>query len=94
MSAATAAAAKAEAPAKKPAKKPAAKAAKKAAKSDAKTLVIRQVKSSISTPQGHREVLKSLGLRRIRHSVERADSAAVRGMINKISYLVEVEEAQ
>ena len=76
------------------AKKPARKATKKAAKPAEKTLMITQVKSSICTPQGHREVLRSLGLRRIRHTVERADTPALRGMVNKISYLVEVEEAQ
>jgi large subunit ribosomal protein L30 len=57
-------------------------------------LTIRQVKSAISTPQSHREVLRGLGLRRINHSVKRVDSPAVRGMIHKISYLVEVEEAR
>ncbi len=57
-------------------------------------LVIKQIKSSISTPPLHREVLRGLGLRRINHSVKRADSPAVRGMIHKISYLVEVEEAR
>ena len=39
-----------------------------------KTIKIRQVKSGIGTKSGHREVLKSLGLRRIRHQVERPDT--------------------
>jgi large subunit ribosomal protein L30 len=55
-------------------------------------LRIRQVKSSIGTKPSHREVLRGLGLRRIRHTVEREDTAAVRGMIAKISYLLEVSE--
>ena len=58
-----------------------------------KTIKIRQVKSGIATKKGHREVLRSLGLRRIRHVVERPDTPAVRGMVKKIEYLVEVEES-
>lgn len=57
-----------------------------------KTIRIRQVKSAIGTKPAHREVLRGLGLRRIRHQVEREDSPAVRGMIAKISYLLEVSE--
>jgi ribosomal protein L30 len=37
-------------------------------------------------------VLRSLGLRRIRHVVERPDTAAVRGMVNKIPHLVQILE--
>ena len=51
------------------------------------------MKSGIGTKKGHREVLKSLGLRRIRHEVERHDTPAVRGMVAKIQYLLEVEES-
>lgn len=57
-----------------------------------KTIKIRQVRSGIGTKRGHREVLRSLGLRRIRHVVERPDTPAVRGMVNKIPYLVEILE--
>jgi large subunit ribosomal protein L30 len=57
-----------------------------------KTIKIRQVKSVIGTRREHREVLKGLGLRRIRDVVERADTPAVRGMVAKVQYLVEVEE--
>jgi large subunit ribosomal protein L30 len=60
---------------------------------EVKTIKIRQVKSGIGTKKGHREVLKSLGLRRIRHQVERLDTPAVRGMVRKIQYLLEVEES-
>jgi len=63
-----------------------AKSAKKA------TIRIRQVRSSIGSKAAHREVLRSLGLRRIRHEVERQDSPAVRGMVAKIPYLVEIVE--
>jgi len=53
---------------------------------------VRQVRSEIGRPRKQREVLKSLGLRRIRHEVEREDTAAVRGMVAKISHLVEIVE--
>jgi large subunit ribosomal protein L30 len=59
---------------------------------EVKTIKIRQVKSVIGTRREHREVLKGLGLRRIRDVVERADTPAVRGMVAKVQYLVEVEE--
>lgn len=57
-----------------------------------KTIKIRQVRSSIGTPQSHRDTLRGLGLRRIQHTVERQDSPAVRGMVAKVPYLVEVVE--
>lgn len=57
-----------------------------------KTIKVRQRKSPIGYPKGQREVLRSLGLRRIRHVVERQDTPAVRGMIKKIPHLVEVVE--
>ena len=58
----------------------------------ADTIKIRQVRSPIGRPKEQREVLRSLGLRRIRHVVERADTPAVRGMVTKISHLVEIVE--
>ncbi|HVT17838.1 MAG TPA: 50S ribosomal protein L30 [Thermoanaerobaculia bacterium] len=57
-----------------------------------KTITIRQVRSAIGTRRPHREVLKGLGLRRIRHQVVRPDTPAVRGAVAKIGYLVEVIE--
>jgi large subunit ribosomal protein L30 len=63
------------------------------ANEEVKMIRIRQVKSGIATKAGHREVLRSLGLRRIRHVVERPDTPAVRGMVAKIQYLLEVEES-
>ena len=58
----------------------------------AKTLKIRQVRSLAGRPRSQREVVRSLGLRRIRHQVERPDTPAVRGMVNKIPHLVEIVE--
>lgn len=59
---------------------------------ETKTLKIEQVRSPIGFPKPQREVLRSLGLRRIRHVVERPDSDAVRGMVRKIPHLVQIVE--
>ena len=64
------------------------------ADNEKKKIRIRQVRSSIGTIREHREVLRGLGLRRIRHEVVREDTPAVRGMVNKVSYLLEVHEEQ
>ncbi|MCH7665079.1 MAG: 50S ribosomal protein L30 [Acidobacteria bacterium] len=61
-------------------------------KKKTQTLKIRQTRSPIGRPPGQHEVLRSLGLRRIRHVVEREDSPAVRGMVAKIPHLVEIVE--
>jgi large subunit ribosomal protein L30 len=63
-----------------------------AKKKEAATIKVRQVRSPIGYNKSQREVLRSLGLRRIRHVVERQDSPAVRGMITKIAHLVEIVE--
>jgi len=57
-----------------------------------KVIRVRQVRSGIGRPRKQREVLRSLGLRRIRHEVVREDSPAVRGMVAKIPHLVEIVE--
>lgn len=49
------------------------------------------VKSVIGTKQSHRATVRGLGLRRINHSVEIADTPEVRGMINKVAYLLKCE---
>ena len=54
---------------------------------------VTQVRSSIGGTRRQRETLRSLGLRRIRQSVVREDSASVRGMIARVAHLVTVEEA-
>ncbi len=63
-----------------------------ARKGDAKMLKIQQIRSGIGFPRAQREVLKSLGLRRIRHTVARHDTPAVRGMVAKIQHLVQIVE--
>ena len=63
-----------------------------AKKKQEQTIRVRQVRSPIGFNKKQREVLRSLGLRRIRHVVERQDNPAIRGMIAKIPHLVEVVE--
>ena len=62
------------------------------AKSD-KTIKVTLVKSINGTQSKHRQTVRGLGLRRMHHTVELEDTPAVRGMINKVNYLVRVEEA-
>ena len=56
------------------------------------TIRVTQVKSPIGYEKSQRKTLRGLGLRRMNHSVEVQDTPAVRGMINKVSHLVRVEE--
>lgn len=56
-----------------------------------KKVKVTLVKSVIGTKQSHRATVTGLGLRRINHTVELEDTPAVRGMINKIAYLVKCE---
>ena len=58
----------------------------------ANTVKITQTKSSIGRLPKHRATLKGLGLRRINHTVELEDTPSVRGMINKVYYMVKVED--
>lgn len=58
-----------------------------------KQVKVTQVRSGIGGTRRQRETLKSLGLRKIRQSVVREDSASVRGMIARVAHLVTVEEA-
>lgn len=58
----------------------------------AKTIKITQTRSAIGRLPKHKATLRGLGLRHIRHTVEREDTPAIRGMVNQISYMVKVEE--
>ncbi len=55
-------------------------------------LRITLVRSVIGRPGDQARTVESLGLRRLHQTVEREDSAAIRGMVNKIKHLVTVEE--
>jgi len=50
-------------------------------------------KSTIHRLAAHKACVKGLGLRKIGHSVTVEDTPSIRGMINKVSYLLAVEEA-
>jgi large subunit ribosomal protein L30 len=54
-------------------------------------LKVTQIKSVIGTKESHRACVRGLGLRRINHTVDVEDTPAVRGMINKVFYLVRCE---
>ncbi len=58
----------------------------------AKKIKVTQVRSSYGRLQAHKACVVGLGLRRIGHTVELVDTPSVRGMINKVNYLVRVEE--
>lgn len=59
---------------------------------ETKTIRIRQVRSVIGTRRPHREVMRGLGLRKIRDEVVRPDTPAVRGAVAKVQYLLEIVE--
>ncbi|MDD4875777.1 MAG: 50S ribosomal protein L30 [Dehalococcoidales bacterium] len=54
-------------------------------------LCVTWIKSGIGYAEDQKRTLKSLGFRRLNQSVIHADSASVRGMINKVRHLVKVE---
>ena len=55
-------------------------------------LKITWTKSYIGKPQNQRRVVHALGLRRLHHTVIHGDTPTIRGMVNKISHLLKVEE--
>ena len=57
-----------------------------------KSISITQIKSGIGYRKKTKDTLKALGLKKINQMVEKKDTASIRGMINKISYLLKVEE--
>ncbi len=56
----------------------------------ANTIKVKLVKGLIGTKQSHRATVRGLGLRRVNSERVLEDTAAVRGMINKVAYLVKV----
>jgi large subunit ribosomal protein L30 len=57
-----------------------------------KKLKLTLVRSPAGTGSRHMACVRGLGLRRLHHSVEREDTPAVRGMVQRISYMVKCEE--
>jgi len=56
-----------------------------------KTVKVTLKKSVIGTKKSHRATVLGLGLRKLNHTVELQDTPEVRGMINKVSYLLKLE---
>ena len=57
-----------------------------------KALRVTLVKSPIGYAKDQKATVRALGLRRMNQTVEHNDSLALRGMLNKISHLIQVEE--
>ena len=51
-------------------------------------------KSCIGRPESQRRIIRSLGLRRLHHSVIHSDSPTIRGMVSKVIHLIEVDEVE
>jgi len=56
-------------------------------------LKIRLIKSVIGRPEKHRRTVRSLGLGKLNRHVVLKDTPLVRGMVQKVSHLLEVEES-
>ena len=63
-----------------------------AKKQKEKVLRVTLIKSPIGYSQRQKDTVRALGLRRLKQTVEHTDSAVIRGMINKVSHLVLIEE--
>jgi large subunit ribosomal protein L30 len=64
------------------------------AKKKGKTLRVVWVKSSIGYSERQKGTIRALGLRRLGHVVEHTDTPVIRGMIDKVRHLVEVQEVE
>jgi large subunit ribosomal protein L30 len=62
------------------------------AKTVSKAIRITLVKSPIGYTERQKATVRALGLRRMHQSVEHVDSSSLRGMLAKVSHLVDVEE--
>ncbi|MDA8099144.1 MAG: 50S ribosomal protein L30 [Nitrospiraceae bacterium] len=58
---------------------------------DGKNIKITLIKSGIARPGKHKRVLEGLGLRKLNRTVVRPDTPEIRGMISKVSHLLQVE---
>ena len=59
-------------------------------KSNEQTIRIRWIRSGIAFNRNQKEIVRSLGLRRLHQVVERVDNPAVRGLVAKVAHLVEI----
>ncbi len=59
-----------------------------------KIIKITQTRSLIGQKPKHKKTIEALGLKRIRHTVVKNDTPQIRGMINRVIHMVEVEEGK
>jgi large subunit ribosomal protein L30 len=57
-----------------------------------KKIKVKLVKSTVGCRQGHRDTVRGLGLKKINQTSELNDTPEVRGMINRVNYLVRIED--
>jgi large subunit ribosomal protein L30 len=57
-----------------------------------KKIKVKLVKSTAGCKQGHRDTVRGLGLKKINQTSELNDTPEVRGMINRVNYLVRIED--
>jgi large subunit ribosomal protein L30 len=57
-----------------------------------KKIKVKLVKGLAGTKQQHRDTVRGLGLKKLNQVSELADTPAVRGMINRVNYLVRIED--
>ena len=62
-----------------------------ARKAKQKTVQITLLRSPLGSSGRHRGTVRALGLRRLRHTVEQVDTPQLRGMLEKVAHLVEIE---
>lgn len=62
------------------------------AKKQAKVIKVKWIKSAIGYSARQKNTVRALGLRRLGQTVEHEDTPVIRGMIDKVSHLVKVEE--
>jgi large subunit ribosomal protein L30 len=60
---------------------------------DKKMIKVTLVRSAHGRLESHKACVRGLGLRRMHHTVAVEDTPATRGMVNRIAYLLKVEEA-
>ena len=53
---------------------------------------IKLVRSTICTPQKHKDIVRSLGLQKLNRVVERPDTPSFRGMVAKVPHLLQIVE--
>lgn len=59
-----------------------------------KKLRITQIRSTIKRKEDQKRTIEALGLKRIHHTVEQPDNPQIRGMVRKVSHLVDIEEVK